>query len=259
MSKGTFQRLLYIFEMMNQLLRRIHRYYYLFAVGLFFLPLYPLIRWAAKPPFRFDLLNRLRYIFSKFSSYFAGMPFRIRFESEIDWSQNYVICANHTSNLDIPALIFLLKENYVFMGKDELLTNLVTGVYFRTIDIPLNRASKMSSYRAFKRAGDELNKGRHLVIFPEGMIGEDYPPRIQPFKNGPFRLAIEHNVPILPVTLENNWKRMWDDGHRYGSSPGICDICVHRPIYTRGMSNEDADDLRDKVFKVISDRFRRVN
>ena len=198
-------------------------------------------------------MNRMRWLFSYTSSLFSGFLFRFSFEEKIDWSKNYIICANHTSNLDITAMILLLKRNFVFIGKEELLDNLVTGIYFRTIDIPLNRDSKMSGFRALKRAAENLKEGKHLVIFPEGMISNSYPPVLQSFKNGPFKLAIEQGVPILPITIRDNWNLMWDDGKQYGSKPGICDICVHAPISTEGMNATDLEDLKAKVYHLIGD------
>lgn len=143
------------------------------------------------------------------------------------------------------------------MGKEELLKNYVTGIYFRSVDIPVNRESKISAFRAFKKAEESLKEGKTVVIFPEGMISNDYPPVLQEFKNGPFRLAIEQGVSILPVTIENNWNLMWDDGMKYGSSPGICDICVHAPIETLGMTSDDADELKSRVHQIISAKFEK--
>lgn len=197
-------------------------------------------------------MNRMRYVFSYLSSLFSGFLYRYSFEQKIDWSRNYIICANHTSNLDITAIILLAKRNYVFMGKEELLKNFVTGIYFRTVDIPVNRESKMSAFRAFKKAEESLREGKNVIIFPEGMISSAYPPVLQSFKNGPFKLAIEQGVPILPVTIVNNWNLMWDDGKRYGSSPGICDICVHAPVETSGMTNDDVEGLKNRVYDIIS-------
>jgi len=196
-------------------------------------------------------MNRMRWIFSYLSSLFSGFLFRFTFEEKLDWSKTYIICANHTSNLDITAIILLAKRNYVFFGKEELLDNFVTGIYFRTIDIPVNRESKISAFRAFKKAEEKLKDGKTVVIFPEGMISEHYPPVLQPFKNGPFRLAIEQGVPILPVTICNNWNLMWDDGKQYGTRPGICDICVHAPIDTASLTTDDADELKNKVYDII--------
>ncbi len=145
------------------------------------------------------------------------------------------------------------------MGKEELLKNYVTGIYFRSVDIPVNRESKISAFRAFKKAEESLKEGKTVVIFPEGMISNDYPPVLQEFKNGPFRLAIEQGVSILPVTIGNNWNLMWDDGMKYGSSPGICDICVHAPIETLGMTSDDADELKSRVHQIISAKFENFD
>ena len=87
------------------------------------------------------------------------------------------------------------------MGKEELTRNVLTGIYFRTVDLPVDRNSKMASFRAFRAAGERRKNGaRAAVMFPEGGIGNDYPPRLQEFKNGPFLIAIEQQVPVLAVT-----------------------------------------------------------
>jgi len=241
------------FCMMKKLIKSIHLYYFQISLALIFSILYPAILFSSRNAVKFHTMNRLRWYFSFISSFFSGFFFRFKYEEPIDWSKNYIICANHTSNLDITAMILLAKKNFVFMGKEELLRNFITGIYFRTIDIPLNRESKMSAFRAFKKADEILKQGKNLVIFPEGMISETFPPVLQPFKNGPFKLAIENGVPILPVTILNNWDLMWDDGKRYGSTPGFCDICVHSPIETKGLSASDAEVLKEQVFNKIHD------
>lgn len=237
---------------MKRLFKSVHLYYFQGLLVLLFISLYPVIFIYSKSPVKFHGMNRMRYLFSYLSALFSGFIYRYSFEQKIDWSRNYIICANHTSNLDITAIILLARRNYVFMGKEELLKNFVTGIYFRTVDIPVNRESKISAFRAFKKAEENLKEGKSVVIFPEGMISDTYPPVLQLFKNGPFRLAIEQGIPILPITIGNNWSLMWDDGKRYGSSPGICDICVHAPIETLGMNNADAEELKNRVYDIIS-------
>ncbi|MEJ6978906.1 lysophospholipid acyltransferase family protein [Pedobacter sp. P351] len=181
----------------------------------------------------------------------VGFVFRYRIELPIDWSKTYIICANHTSNLDIPAITRAVKSNFAFMGKHELLENHLLKLFFKTIDIPLNRDSKMSSFRAFKKGEMYLKQGISLVIFPEGKIGDDYPPILHEFKNGPFKLAIEQQIPIIPISMVNVWKKMWDDGSKYGTRPGICDICIHPPVETKGLILDDAEDLKNKIFTII--------
>jgi 1-acyl-sn-glycerol-3-phosphate acyltransferase len=186
----------------------------------------------------------------------AGIYFSFRHEAKFDGSKTYIYCANHTSNLDIIILCMLAKGRYHFMGKEELLNNPVLGIFFRTIDIAVSRESKISAFRAFKKAGDNLEKGMSLIIFPEGKIDDAYPPILQDFKNGPFRLAIEKNIPIIPVSI-NVWKLMWDDGMKFGTRPGIGHIYVHSPILTESLIADGADVLKEEIFRKINSKLQQ--
>lgn len=231
--------------------KRLHAYFYRFNVGLLYIILWPLMYYFSRKPERYPQMNRIRSLWGLLSSLFSGIIYRFDVEEPIDWSKTYIICPNHTSNLDISAVSVFAKNNYSFMGKDELLDGFVTGLYFRTVDIPVNRESKMSSFRAFKKAGDRLQGGQTMVIFPEGTIPSTYPPQLADFKNGPFRLAIELKIPIIPITSPDTWKVLWDDGLEHGSRPGICHIFVHKPIETAHLTIDDADALRDRVHNII--------
>lgn len=200
------------------------------------------------------MINVCRKWWAIVSSLCCGIFYRIQYEQTLDPFGTYIVCPNHTSNLDISWACLILKNDFHFMGKADLLKNPVTRLFFRTLDIPVDRDSKISSFRAFKKAKDNLLGGRSLIIFPEGKIGDEYPPALHEFKNGPFRLAIELNIPIVPVSSINTWKMMWDDGSIYGSKPGICDIYVHSPIETKYLNVQDAEHLREKVYHIIKQK-----
>lgn len=238
--------------MMNRFFKRLHAGWYLFTVLFSFLLFFPFFYIYSRKPERYTQLNVYRRRFAWLSSALAGFFYRYNFEKSLDWNQPYIVCANHTSNLDISAVTWLMQGNFAFLGKEELVRNPVLGIFFRTIDIPVNRESKMASFRAFKKADEYLGKGMSLVIFPEGKIGNDYPPILHEFKNGPFRLAIERQIPIIPVSIDHLWELMWDDGFKYGSKPGRRNIWVHAPIVTTGMSVDDADLLKEQVYQTIS-------
>ncbi|RZK55867.1 MAG: 1-acyl-sn-glycerol-3-phosphate acyltransferase, partial [Pedobacter sp.] len=115
----------------------------------------------------------------------------------------------------------------------------------------------ISAFRAFKKAGENLDNGMSLIIFPEGKIDDLYPPILHEFKNGPFRLAIEHNVPIVPVSIINVWEIMWDSGFKYGTRPGLANIYVHEPISTAVLAVESDDALKQEIFNKINSKLRR--
>ena len=88
----------------------------------------------------------LRRWWGRLSTFFAGIIFSFEFEEPIDWSKTYMICPYHTSNLDTSMVSILVKNNKLcFMGKEELTRNLVTGIYFRTVDLPVDRGRKSQS------------------------------------------------------------------------------------------------------------------
>ncbi|RCH56403.1 1-acyl-sn-glycerol-3-phosphate acyltransferase [Mucilaginibacter hurinus] len=239
---------------MKLILKRVHTQFYRYSVGFFYFALWPFLYYFSRKPSRYKNMNKMRRIWGFLSSLLAGITYHIEFEQRIDWSKTYIICPNHTSNLDITAVSIAFKNNISFMGKDELLKGVVTGLFFRTVDIPVNRDSKMSSFRAFKAASDRLQAGTTMVIFPEGTISDIYPPQLIAFKNGPFRLAIEHKIPIIPVTSTNTWEILWDDGRKYGSKPGVCNIFVHKPVETAHLTPDDSDMLRDMVHGIIKQK-----
>ena len=240
---------------MKLIVKRIHTYFYRYSVAFFFILVWPILYFLSRKQSRYKYINRFRRFIILCSTLISGIYFRIKYEEDIDWSRTYIICGNHTSNLDVSSISIAAKNNHAFIGKEELLDNLVLGFFFRTIDITVNRDSKISSFKAFKYAAEKLKQGISVVIFPEATIPTTYPPQMHPFKNGAFRLAIELKIPILPITSVDTWKILWNTGSQYGSRPGICDIFVHKPIETAHLTLDDADTLRDEVYELINKKF----
>jgi 1-acyl-sn-glycerol-3-phosphate acyltransferase len=240
---------------MTHFLRQTHRIYHLFIVLLLAVLFYPFIYLAASRAKWYVHLNSLRVLQSRLTSSFSGVRYRFDFEEPLDPNQTYIYCANHSSNLDALIMCILAKRRFHFMGKEDLLNHPILKIYFRTIDVSVNRESRISAFRAFKKAGSNLDSGMSLIIFPEGGIDDQYyPPQLRPFKNGPFRLAIDHQIPIVPVTITNAWKLLWDDGRKYGSRPGKCIIHIHKPIFTSDLNAGDADLLKERTFKKIESK-----
>jgi 1-acyl-sn-glycerol-3-phosphate acyltransferase len=236
---------------MKAILRQGLRYWHFAMVGLIYVLTYPFVYYYSRKPCRYPTLNKIRKIYTLFPSTMSGFFFAIKYEEPIDWSKTYIFCPNHSSNLDVYSMSIALKNNFFFLGKEELLNNAATKLFFETIDIPLKRDSNISAFRAFKKTEERIKMGMSPVIFPEGKIGMEYPPTLHPFKNGPFKLAIENQIAIVPVTIKNNWKLWWDDGIKYGCKPGVSHICIHKPIETIGMDVKDDEILKEMVFEKI--------
>ena len=213
-------------DIMKIILRRYFLYHYQLMVLLIFILCYPFFYFSSKKESRFLFFNFFRKRWAFLSSALSGIFYRYKFEEAVDWSRTYIICPNHASNLDISAISIMMKNNFFFLGKEELLDHPLMRIFFKSVDIPVNRNNKISAYKSFIKVEQRLLSGMSVIIFPEGKIGNDFPPLLHEFKNGPFKLAIKHKIPILPVSIQNNWEILWDDGQKYGCKPGISHICI---------------------------------
>lgn len=163
----------------------------------------------------------------------------------------YVIAPNHTSMLDIVTLTVKLHIDFNFMAKMELAKIPVFGIFFRTIDIAVDRKNARQSAQAYQRSVDQLKiDNKSIVIFPEGTIPMSAPV-LSRFKDGAFKLAVETQKPILPVTIIKNWEVLPDKG-KMRFKPGIVYQYVHAPISTFGLTDADIPALKEKVHHLIA-------
>jgi len=166
----------------------------------------------------------------------------------------YVICANHASYLDVILMYRILpKKRFLFIGKAELLKWPIINIFFKKVDIAVNREKRSSGMRSIIRAKQEIQNGWSIVIFPEGGIPINAP-KLDHFKNGAFKLAIDEQIPVLPITIINNWKLFNTDPLLTGMArPGIARVIVHEPIPTEGMNKKDLIPLRQRTFETINE------
>ena len=175
------------------------------------------------------------------------IPMKIRYEEGVDLKNQYVIISNHFSYIDIPALA-ALNIPFKFIGKMQVNNIPVLGYIFKNLHIMVDRDSKESRKQTYIDCFRSLDQGYSIGIFPEGGIKTEKVPKMAPFKNGAFAMALEKQVPILPVSLLGAYKIM--KGSFYINwSP--CEIVCHKPIYTDGFTTKDVDAFREKCYKIL--------
>ena len=162
-----------------------------------------------------------------------------------------IFCANHSSYLDIVISYVVLPQFFVFMGKKELLKAPLFNIFFKKkLDIVVDRKSRSGSHQAFLEAGERLDRGQSVFMFPEGTISTHG--QLKAFKQGAFKLAIEKQVPIIPITFTNNWKLLQNGGFfKAPCRPGMAGVILHTPIPTTGITLEAVDELNKKVRDII--------
>lgn len=173
------------------------------------------------------------------------------FEMQLDRKQNYIFCTNHTSFLDIPTM-GLINHKFKFIGKASLRKVPIWGFMYSRLHILVDRSSLKSRHNSWLKVQEEIKKGFSIVFFPEGGILSKNPPQMAPFKEGSFRIAVDEQIPIVPVTILNN-HLLLPDRVPLTMHPGKMEMIVHEPIWPTGQDDEAVNALKQAVRQKIEE------
>lgn len=234
--------------------RILYRIYFAAVFFLVLLVLYPIFWILLLKRENFDRVFRLKVMTSKIILFLDFIYLKKRQPTPQLPPGPVVICSNHASYLDIILMYQILpKKKFLFIGKAELLKWPIINIFFKNLDISVNREKRSSGMKSILRAKQEIENGWSIVIFPEGGIPVDTP-ELAPFKNGAFKLAIDAQIPILPITILDNWKLFDVDPLLTGPArPGISNVIIHEPIPTIGLDKKDLINLRQQTFETINE------
>ncbi len=168
--------------------------------------------------------------------------------------KSYMFVANHTSILDIMLMLAVVDHPFVFLGKVELARIPLFGYFYRRTCILVDRGSQKSRMDAFAEAQRRLKQGNSICIFPEGGVPNDENVELAVFKDGAFRLAIDHQIPIVPLVFHDNKKRF--SYTFFSGSPGILRVAILPVIPTKLKTQDDKRNLKQETYNVILQELR---
>jgi 1-acyl-sn-glycerol-3-phosphate acyltransferase len=196
----------------------------------------------------YPLFFAMARFWAKFILYGMGFYYKIEREEQLVKGKSYMLVANHTSMTDIMLMLVISKNPFVFVGKAELTKIPIFGFFYRKSSILVDRNNSKSRVEVFAQAQQRLSRGLSICIFPEGGV-PDESILLDEFKDGAFRLAVDHQIPIVPMTFPDNKKRF--SFTFFSGSPGIMRAKVHRFIDTKGLTTDDRKELKERVWLVI--------
>lgn len=188
---------------------------------------------------------RLARVWAKFILFGMAMPYRRDGSVKIIPNQSYMFVANHTSMIDIMMMLAVVKRPFVFVGKKELVSIPVFGFFYKRTCILVDRNSPASRKNAFDEANRRLGAGTSICIFPEGKVPDDRSIVLDEFKDGAFRLALEHQIPIVPIVFPDNKNRFSYDF--FSGSPGLLRAVFLDPISTKHLNATHRKELRIQI------------
>src|SRR6202161_935926 len=119
---------------------------------------------------------------------------------QLDLARTYIFMSNHVSNLDPPITIPLIPRRTSVMVKKELFSYPILGQAMRMGSlVPVDRGNRDAGIESVRAAKQAVQQGLNMTIYVEGK--RSYDGRLLPFKKGPFYLAMECGVPVVPITI----------------------------------------------------------
>jgi len=227
----------------------LYRIWFYILVGLLiivFLPLllvfsfsqktYPQFYWVARNLWATPIL------------YGMGCPPELYFHGKPKKGQSYMWVANHASMLDIMLMLHISKTPFVFVGKKELASLPLFGFFYKKVCILVDRSDAGSRSRVYRQVQKRLQTGLGICIFPEGGVPEEEV-LLDTFKNGAFKIAINHDLPIVPISILDTKSRF--SFTFFSGGPGKIRAIVHPSISTDTLSKPDYVFLKTTVRETI--------
>ena len=222
-----------------------------FCFAFWYTVLFPLSFVGLQREAWLPFVHRINRLVSQLFLLSVGVSVEIEYRYRPDPKQTYVFCANHFSYFDIMIMGVIIENYFAFIGKEDVKKIPLFGYMFAKMHINVKREDGNSRVSSLNKSLKTLAKGRSVMVFPEGGMKTKNPPQMhQPLQNGAFQIAIQQQVPIVPITLLNNYQILPDRKPlRMTRLPAR--VVVHEPLSTTGLTQQDRDALRQQCFDII--------
>lgn len=235
---------------MTKLLPRLHSGYAAVTFLLTFLLIFPFILICIWVPGWKKYGRKINRYWAQIYFAIIFIPVKFEIKGKFDRNKPHIFLANHFSYLDV-AMMGFIPGDVLFVGKASIRKAPLFGYYFKSLHIAVDRDRLRSRAETMRRAGEALDRGSGIVLFPEGGIYTQNPPKMVPFKNGAFRLAMEKQIPITPVSLPFNHLILPDDSrlllHRRAAK-----MVLHEALNPSDFGSEE--ELKAACFAIIQNQ-----
>lgn len=186
---------------------------------------------------------------ARVNSFFTPMAVTVMGRENVDPRQSYVIVSNHQSQFDIFVLYGWLDIDFKWVMKQELRKVPAIGIACERLGhIYVDRSNREAALASINAAKQRIVDGTSVLFFPEGTRSRDN--RMRPFKKGAFRMALDLQLPILPITIQGTRDILPSD--TLDLYPGRATMTIHPPIAIDSYDNTRLNELIDRTRAVIA-------
>ena len=232
----------------------LYRIWFYVLVALPIIVLFPILLISISREQWYPFFFKLARFWAKFILYGMGFRIKIKREQIPDTKKSYMFIANHTSMTDIMLMLVVAKNPFVFVGKKELAKIPLFGFFYKRTCILVDRSSERSRKAVFLRAQKRLQQGLSICIFPEGGVPDENI-ILDEFKDGAFRLAINHKIPIVPIVFYDNKKRF--SYTFFSGEPGKMRAKILKFIQTNELSIPETKKTNETARSMIYEELKK--
>lgn len=236
-------------DIIKNSLRVLWRVWFYVVAGVIILILLPILMVLTSNDKFYPYFFKLARWWAKVVLFLMGFSVKIQSNYQFEKGKSYMFSANHTSMIDVFVMLAVVKNPFVFVGKQELVKLPIFGFFYKRTCILVDRSDPQSRKKVYQSAQSKIKRGFSVCIFPEGLVPNDETIVLSEFKNGVFSLAIEHQIPIVPMVFYDCKKRF--SYTTFSGSPGILRVKVLESIDTVNLSIEHKDSIREKAFNMM--------
>ena len=180
----------------------------------------------------------------------CGVRLEVVGRETIDFTRSYIYVSNHASHFDISVVIAAIPDQIRFVYKKELekIPFFGWGLKYGKVYIGIDRGKGQDAIDSLEEAAKKIRNGASVILFAEGTRTSDG--KLQPFKRGPFNLALRAGVPVIPVTIKGSFQVMSRNSWRV--RPGTITVFLDTPIPPPATNGKETElRLRDQVHGII--------
>jgi len=235
--------------MLNNILLKLGRVWFYFLAGIQVVVYFPFLVVRLLLPKGYTILFWIaRNLWARIILHGCGYYVKVKNIDKLNSEESSMIIANHASYMDIFLMLILSKKPFVFVGKKELSEIPIFGYIYRRAAILVDRSDSKSRYNVYKEANEVLKNGYNVCIFPETHYLDDTI-LLGDFKRGAFKIAIENNLPIIPIVFYDcKLKHPWYP--RFGKT-GKLRAKVLDKIQVNNLTQDDIPMLTEKAYSII--------
>jgi len=196
------------------------------------------------------LFHTLARFYGKVVLAVSGVTLKVEGLDRVDFSRSYIYVSNHASLFDIPSVLVGIPDQIRIVYKKELekIPIFGWGLKYGKTYIGIERGKGPTAIQSLEKAVSRIRNGASVILFGEGTRSVDG--TLQPFKRGPFNLAMRAGVPIVPVAIKGSYNILSKKSLRI--RPGVITLVLSPPVPAPDAGGKETElALRDEVRSII--------